>query len=148
MAAPEVWVFFYGSFIRFDLLRDRGFVPRRWEVARLPGFDIRMAPLANLVPDSSRAVCGILAQANHAELALLYENAQSTHGQRYLPVAVLVETCSGWRPALCYLNFEGKEEPEQPPQRSYVDAILEAARGHGFPDWYLKRLEQFTSAAR
>lgn len=148
MAAPEVWVFFYGSFIRLDLLRDRGFVPRRWEVGRLPGFDIRMTPLANLVPDPSRVVCGILAQTTHAKLALLYENTHNTHGLRYLPIAVLVETGGGWRPALCYVNCEEETGSEHPPQRSYVDAILEAARMHRFPDWYLQRLEQIQAAAQ
>lgn len=149
MAVPEVWVFFYGSYIRFDVLRDRGFVPRRWEVGCLPGFDIRMAPLANLVPDPGRAVCGILVQATHAELALLYDNVQNTHGQRYLPLAVLVETGGGsWRPALCYVCLENGTRADQPPQREYVDAILQAARTHCFPDWYLQRLEQLLAAAR
>ena len=49
MAEPNVWTFFYGSFINLDVLKQAGYVPERFEVARLNGFDIHIQPLANLV---------------------------------------------------------------------------------------------------
>ena len=50
LAEPRVWVFFYGSYINFDVLQEAGLVPGEWEVARLPGFDLEIAPRANLIP--------------------------------------------------------------------------------------------------
>src|SRR5262245_49544599 len=44
MPEPTVWTFFYGSFMNLDVLKQGGFVPERYEVARLSGFDIRIRP--------------------------------------------------------------------------------------------------------
>ena len=49
MANPTIVAFFYGSYINLDVLREVGLVPERVEVARLPGFDLLIRPLANLV---------------------------------------------------------------------------------------------------
>ena len=38
MAEPT---FFYGSFMNLDVRKQSGFVPERYEVAKLSGFDIR-----------------------------------------------------------------------------------------------------------
>jgi hypothetical protein len=42
MAEPTVWTFFYGSFMNRDVLRQVGYVPQQFEVAKLNGFDIRI----------------------------------------------------------------------------------------------------------
>src|SRR2546421_1674150 len=89
MAEARVWVFFYGSFINLDVLKQAGYVPERFEVARLSGFDIRIQPLANLVRSEQHCVYGIVAPATHEELHRLY--SQGWVGT-YLPEPVLVET--------------------------------------------------------
>ncbi len=66
-AETRVWVFFYGSNINLDVLKAAGLVPGEWEVARAPGFDIRIAPPANLVRSDQHTVWGINATATHAE---------------------------------------------------------------------------------
>ena len=66
MTEPKVWVFFYGSFINLDVLREAGLVPDRVEVARLGGFDIVIRPLANLIRSDQHSVYGILVTANLA----------------------------------------------------------------------------------
>lgn len=68
MTRPEVWTFFYGSYINLNVLREVDFAPRRHEVARLPGFNIRIAPLANLVRSDEHTVYGIVATGTHDEL--------------------------------------------------------------------------------
>jgi hypothetical protein len=83
MPDVKVWVFFYGSFINLDVLRQQGLVPERHEVARLPGFDIRIGPLANLVRSEERCVYGIVATATHAELRRLYDFAREGLGGTY-----------------------------------------------------------------
>lgn len=58
---PEVWVFFYGSYINLDVLREVSYAPRMFEVAQLLGFDICIRPRANLVRSNQHSVYGILA---------------------------------------------------------------------------------------
>jgi cation transport regulator ChaC len=141
MVEPEVWVFFYGSYMNFAVLKEVELVPARWEVARLGGFDIRIRPRANLVRSESRCVYGIVATATHAQLARLYAHAREVLGETYLPEAVLVETLDGrWRPALCYICPEMEPRPAEP---AYVERIAEPARAYGFPSWYVERIESF-----
>src|SRR5215471_380234 len=141
MGEPKVWTFFYGSYINFHVLKEVDFVPDRWEVARLGGFDIQIQPRANLVRSERHCVYGIVATATHHELSRLYAHAKDVLGETYLPEAVLVETWEKQlRPALCYIAPHMRSKPAT---RDYVDRILNPARDYRFPDWYLKRLESF-----
>ena len=136
-----VWVFFYGSYMNFDVLREVEFTPAQWEPARLAGFDIRIEPRANLVRADGHCVYGIVATATHQELDRLYAHARQILGETYLPEAVLTETLDGkWRPALCYIAPH--MEP-RPAAADYVERIVRPARAFGFPSWYVERLESF-----
>jgi hypothetical protein len=143
---PAVWVFFYGSYINREVLAEVDLVPAQAEVARLSGYDITIAPLANLLPSSRHVVYGILATATHAELHRLYtEHARGVLGGSYLPQAVLAETGSGqWRPALCYLAHDMRPAPAA---ADYVARIARPAREYGFPGWYCARIESFARSA-
>lgn len=141
MAEHLVWVFFYGSYMNLNVLREVNYVPRHVEVASVAGFDIRIAPRANLVRMDAGRVYGILATAQHDELQRLYHHAEHVLGERYLPEAVLAETRDGvLRPALCYI---APAMEERPAAADYVNRILKPAREHGFPAWYIARLERF-----
>jgi len=141
MVEPRVWAFFYGSYINLNVLREVNYVPEKWEVARLAGFDIRIQPRANLLRSEQRSVYGILATGTHAELNRLYAHAKDILGEVYLPEAVLVETRDGkWKPALCYIC--PAMEP-RPAAKDYVERIVTPAREYGFPAWYIERLESF-----
>jgi hypothetical protein len=138
-AQQQVWVFFYGSYMNFDVLREVGIVPEEWAVARLDGFDIRIQPRANLLRSDQHCVYGIVATATHSELSRLYAHAQNVLGELYLPEAVLVQTQAGlWRPALCYIC---PQMVSRPPENAYVERIIKPARQHGFPNWYVSQLE-------
>lgn len=137
----DVRVFFYGSYMNRAVLREVDLAPELWEPATLPGFDIRIAPRANLVRADECVVFGVLASATHAQLERLYAHARDVLGERYLPEAVLVHAWSGAvRPALCYV---APEMAERPAEADYVERILVPARELGFPAWYLARLESF-----
>lgn len=69
MSDPKVVTFFYGSYMNPTVLREVDLIPDRVDVARLPGFDIEIHPLANLIASDQHTVYGILATATHAELA-------------------------------------------------------------------------------
>lgn len=139
MIEPKVWTFFYGSYMNRSVLREVGLAPERLEVARLDGYDIRVAPRANLVPSPEHCVYGVLAEATHAELARLYAHAQDVLGETYLPHPVLTQALSGgWRPALCYI---APGMSPAPPDPAYLERILAPARELGFPHSYMARLE-------
>ncbi|MDQ3803203.1 MAG: gamma-glutamylcyclotransferase [Acidobacteriota bacterium] len=137
----RVWVFFYGLFMDFEILRRYGLEPERWQVAKLPGYDIRIAARGNLVPSDRHSVYGLLVAATHEALARLYDKSNSTLTTQYFPEAVLVEAADGgWVPALCYVA---------PPadgggvNADYVNGLVELAQRFGFPRWYVERLESF-----
>ncbi len=143
MPESRVWVFFYGSYMNFDVLKEVGIVPERWEVARVSGFDIVIQPRANMIRSNRHSVYGIVATPTHSELDRLYAHAKGVLGETYLPEAVFAETTNGsWRPALCYIA--PSMEPK-PAASDYVDRILKAARDFSFPEWYVERLESFRS---
>jgi cation transport regulator ChaC len=140
-AEPKVWVFFYGSYINFDVLKEVGLVPGEWEVARLPGFDIRIAPRANLIRSERDTVWGINATATHAELERLYAHAKGVLGETYLPEAAVTSTKDGrLRPVMTYIC---PEMVVRPAEAAYVDRIAAPARKFGFPRWYVERIEAF-----
>jgi hypothetical protein len=121
-------------------------VPTHWEVAKLAGFDIVIAPRANLVRAEPACVYGIAATATHAELARLYAHAKDVLGETYLPEAVLVQTRDNkWRPSLCYV---APAMAPRPAAGDYVDRIVSAAKQHGFPDWYVARIESYRPQRR
>lgn len=137
----KVTVFFYGSYINLDVLREVGLVPESYEVASLSGFDIEIRPLANLIRSDRCTVYGIVTAATHAELERLYQHAEHVLGGIYLPEAVVCRPASGRTvPARCYIS-PGMEP--NPADLDYVDRIVGPARSYGFPDWYIARLESF-----
>ena len=141
MADARVWVFFYGSYMNPDVLREVNIVPIDWEVARLHGFDISIRPRANLVRSEQHCVYGVVATATHGELARLYAHAKDVLGEVYLPYPVCVETRDGKsRPALCYM---APAMDPRPAEHGYLERILGPAREFGLPEWYVERLERF-----
>ena len=141
MNEPKVTTFFYGSYINRDVLREVDLQPERFEVARLPGYDISIRPLANLVASDEHTVYGVLAAATHLELERLYRHARDVLDGVYLPHPVLAYTLLGQaEPALCYIAPSLKPSAPDP---AYVRRILEPAHRYGFPVWYLKRIESF-----
>lgn len=137
---PNVWTFFYGSYMNFDVLAEVDLSPTQWEAGRVADLQISIAPRANLTRSEGDVVYGIVAKANHAELNRLYAHARDVLGEVYLPEAVLVETDMGARPALCYISHDMDPRPADP---AYVHRIVAAAKRCEFPAEYVERLESF-----
>ena len=141
MPAPKVWVFFYGSYMNPDVLREVDIEPGKLEPARLSGFDIVIAPRANLLRSDQYVVYGVCAQATHEELDRLYAHARNVLGEVYLPELVIAELLdASLRAALCYIC---PEMSPRPADREYVDRILAPAERFGFPLWYVERIRSF-----
>src|SRR5215472_11379966 len=119
MAEPIVWTFFYGSFMNLDVLKRSSYVPARYEVAKLSGFDIHIRPLATLIHSDQHCVYGIVAPATHEQLRRLY--SQDWVGT-YLPEPVVAETLDGkWRAAFCYIAPVGEPLPAA---NDHIDRIV------------------------
>src|SRR4029453_6399056 len=82
MSEPKVRVFFYGSYMNPAVLREVGIVPERFEVARLDGYDIRIAPRPNLMPSTKHCAYGVLVEATHAELVCVCIRTPQTFSVR------------------------------------------------------------------
>jgi hypothetical protein len=138
----RIATFFYGSFVRRDVMALGDFHPESVEVAKLHGHDIAFDPHANVFRSSQHAICGILVYPTHQELGRLY--ARDGVGV-FLPEAVVVETGDHrWVPALCYMPpSRGSESPDLP----YVERLIQAGQEHGFPAWYLRRLDEVRSGS-
>lgn len=144
MSGRRVEVFFYGSYINFDVLAEAGIDERPYDLVRLPGYRLHIGPLANLVADEASQAYGILTRLTHNELHRLYNgHAREKLGGVYHPEAVLVFNIdNALMPALCYLSHD--MQPAEP-DPGYVDRILRPAREYGFPADYLADIESFKS---
>ena len=141
----KVWVFFYGSYMSIDVLREVDLVPSDIEPAVLTGFDLVIAPRANLIRRPMGVAFGMLATATHDELNRLYtEHAQGLLAETYLPEAVIVTDQSGrLRPALTYICHEMRPGPAE---AAYVERIAQPALEHGFPADYVAKIRSFLPA--
>jgi len=140
MEAHRVDVFLYGSYMNLEVLREVGVKEPSHEAARLPGYCLEIAPLANLVADAGSQAYGIITKLTHEEIDRLYgRQACGLSGGGYKPEAVLAFTIdNSLIPALCY-----RAPAMQPaaPEQGYVDLIVEAAREHGFPADYVADIQ-------
>ena len=139
-APKRIAAFFYGSFMRREIMALAGFQPTTIEVVELRGHDIDFDPHANVFRSDQHSICGILVYPSHEELNKMY--ARDGVGV-FLPEAVIVETKDNrFLPAMCYMP---PKRGTQPADFAYVDRIIEAAQEHGFPSWYVNRLENLRS---
>ena len=133
----KVPVFYYGSFINVDVLKEVDLVPDNLRLAKLLGWDIHIGPLATLEPKDDGCVYGIVIDCSHDELERLY--SQDWVGA-YLPEPVLVDVDGAFLPALTYIKWDYERGPAD---ADYVERIAGPAEKLGFPDWYVKHLRSF-----
>ena len=113
MIEHTVDVFFYGSYMNFNVLKEVDINERAFEVGSINGYELTISPLANLRYKKQRIAYGILTKLTHYELDRLYQDhAKGKLGGEYLPEAVIVYELNGiYTPALCYISHnmtEGK----------------------------------------
>lgn len=132
-----VWGYFYGGLINPAVMARVGLKPTAQELGTLSGFDLRIAPYVNLVPEPDGLVFGLLMRTTHSELTHVYSQLKAV----YNPVAVLVMNSEGrFRPALCYIVEE--MAPAQA-DAEHVEVLACAGEQLGFPSWYLEKVRSF-----
>jgi hypothetical protein len=67
MKQGQVWTFFYGSYINLNVLKEVDLIPEQYEVARLPGFDIHIGPLAQNISGAKRVLIPKAGHLPHME---------------------------------------------------------------------------------
>jgi len=131
----RIAVFFYGSFMRHEVMKLAGFAPKTIEVAKLSGYDIEFDPHANVFRSDQHSICGIVVYPSHDELNKMY--ARDGVGV-FLPEAVIVETKDNRHlPVMCYMPPSRGTEPAD---IAYIDKLIESAKENGLPSWYINRL--------
>ena len=134
-----VIVFFYGSFMSPQVLRDNGLTReiQPLEVATLEGFDITLSPSATLVPSTKGIVYGVIAELTQAELDLLYSPDWL---KDYKPRSVIVNRGNRQEvAAACYVAPPRLNVPSKP---DYVTRLIDTAKAYGFPSWYVERVRR------
>ena len=142
MGDVRVNVFFYGSYMNFDVLRAVDIGERDFEPSSISGYELTISPLANLRKRQRCTAYGILTRLTHPELDRLYQgHARTVLGGIYLPEAVVVSRADGSAAAaLCYLSHDMQAASAD---ADYVDRILKPAQAYGFPQWYLDHISSF-----
>ncbi len=142
MGDVRVNVFFYGSYMNFDVLRAVDIGERAFEPSSISGYELTISPLANLRKKQPSNAYGILTRLTHPELDRLYQgHARTVLGGIYLPEAVVVSRADGSAAAaLCYLSHDMQAASAD---ADYVDRILKPAQAYGFPQWYLDHISSF-----
>jgi Gamma-glutamyl cyclotransferase, AIG2-like len=132
----RIAVFFYGSFMRRDIMARGGLHPAHIEVVKLSGFDIKIDPHANIVRSDQHCIYGILVNATHKELNSLY--TMDGVGV-FLPEAVHVELQNGnLQAALCYIP---PARVSKPADIAYLERLITTAQEYEFPTWYVQKLK-------
>ena len=139
---PKIWVFFFGAYINFSVLREVDLIPEEFRVATLSGYRLNIEPTATLSREPGSTVWGIMATATHEELRRLYvEHAKIFLGGDYFPRAVTVTDLNdNIIPALCYICDDMKAVPAG---AEYIEQIARPAEEYGFPKDYVKMIRSF-----
>lgn len=133
----RIAAFFYGSFIRQEVMNASGFHPKNIEVATLRGYDIDFDPHANIFRSDEHSICGILVYPSHEELNTMY--GRDGVGV-FLPEAIIIETKDNrCLPATCYMP---PTRGTKPADLEYIERIIAAAQEYQFPAWYINRLDK------
>ncbi len=124
------------------MLEKAGIAKRAFAPAMISGFELVVAPYANLVESGDGVVYGILANVTHKELEQLY----GTHRKKltdidYFPEAVLVQTRGG--KIVAATVYIAAAESTGTPDKTYINLMKKAASDYGFPQWYQDRIAAF-----
>lgn len=143
---PKIWVFFFGAYINFSVLREIDLIPEEYRVATLNGYRLNIEPTATLSREPGSMVWGIMATATHEELRRLYvDHAKIFLGGDYFPRAVTVTDLNdNIIPALCYICDDMKPVPAE---ADYIEKIARPAEEYGFPKDYIEMIRSFAPAA-
>jgi len=147
---PLVWYFAYGSNMqRATFSGRRGITPQRALAARVFGWRLVLdkPPLismgqsfANLVPDETAAVYGVLYEVSSADYAHV-EHSEGVALDNYRRTEVVAEPLHATGdPVGAYTLVSTKRAPDMRPSRRYVGLLIDGAEEHRLPAEYIEFL--------
>ncbi|ASC72585.1 hypothetical protein XM38_035430 [Halomicronema hongdechloris C2206] len=137
----KTWIFFYGTFMSAQVLRQHGIDCPETYAARLSGYALSIRPRVNLTPSPESWTYGGLAFISHGEIASLYEDLKQQFGIVYHPYPVVAELSDQtMRAALCFIS---PNIPDAAPDGSYVDELSKCAEEMGAPKSYIDHIQSF-----
>jgi len=146
-----IWYFAYGSNMQSATLRGRrGIEYRRALPARLDGWRLvldkpPLVPMsgafANVIPDTTAAVHGVLFEITEDDLAHLdlTEGVLVGNYER-VPVTVQPLTPPDADFVVAYTLTSERRDPERLPTQRYMRLLIEGAEEHGLPEDYVALL--------
>jgi gamma-glutamylcyclotransferase len=146
-----VWYFAYGSNMQSATLRGRrGIAYRRALPGRLEGWRLVLdkpalipvgGAFANIIPDPTAAVHGVLFEITEDDLAHLdlTEGVLLGNYER-VPVTVQPLTPPDAEVIVAYTLTSERRDPNQLPTQRYMRLLIEGAEEHGLPEEYIARL--------
>lgn len=152
--SDRVWYFAYGANMHDSaFLERRGMRPLEWRVGKLSGYRLRFnldgrpigkAAPANISPDASAEVWGVLYQITRRDMLRL-DASEGVPGKRYRPTWLAMEDAEGAPLTAMTYVAHGYADDRRPSLR-YLTLLREGARAHGLPDFWVNRLESVEPA--
>lgn len=150
----EVWYFAYGANMHDSAFRERrGMCPLEWRPGRVRGYRLRFnlegrpigkAAPANLFPDPSAEVWGVLYRITRRDLVHL-DSTEGVPGRRYRQIWVDGEDIDGRPLSAATYIAQGKETDGNPSLR-YLTLLRDGARAHNLPEHWIRYLESVKHA--
>jgi hypothetical protein len=137
MTAEPQTVFFYGLFMDRSLIASKGIIPSRATDGFVDGYALRIGSRATLVPDAGSRAYGVLMTIRAEDASTLYSDESVAD---YVPESVSVTLLDGTvQSAVCYNLPQDKLAGAN---AQYATALLTLARDLGFPEDYLRQIEE------
>lgn len=149
----DCWYFAYGSNLSKERKSKRTGNIRKALVARLPQYRFSFTKIglrsgeiyANIEKDEQSEVWGVAYLCN-AEAIQELDRYEGVSGGHYEHAEVTLELENGEEPqALTYIAGKKHICAPSKPSAEYLAMILNGAREHGLPSWYIRQIESLGS---
>lgn len=148
------WYFAYGSNLLTEQKVERTGPIRECKRARLDGYRLTFnkrgdddTGKANIVPDASSSVWGVVYRCNDAAL-LKMDKREGVSGGHYKRTTIRVRLDGESElEVITYVAGDSFIDDSCSPMRSYLNRIIDGAREHGLPDSYIREIEAVVTVA-
>ena len=141
----HVWIFFYGTFMSANTLREYEIDCEATIPAKLNGYELSIRPRVNLKKNESCVSYGGLTHISHQDISRLYSDLSHKFGISYYPYPVIADLADGSsKPVLCYRSFDIQDSQ---PDSEYVNELARCAAELEAPDAYIGHIASFLPPA-
>ncbi len=132
-------IFFYGLFMDFILLKEKGFHPSEPKLAHVDGFGLRIGERATLVPAKNERAYGIVMSLSEDEANALYGEVSVVD---YVSEELTAITSEGM--AIEVLSYNLPLEMLSGKNKRYAKSLAEVAQRIGLPPTYVGEIRDWS----